>query len=166
MTGRTPADASFASAALRAMRPRNVSCANVHDDLTFTRAIALHERDALPGAQEEPPATNRDRFRGPEHRGLEMRGAVVVDLVVFPHALWEELVEGRDDVETEARIGVLVDHDRGRRVTHEDRAESLDDASASDGVGDLGGEIDDLESLAGLDAQRFLHGRIVSNRRR
>src|SRR5216117_3015377 len=54
--------------------PRNVSRANVYDDLAFARAVALHERDPLPGAEQEPAATNRGRFRGPEGGGLEVGG--------------------------------------------------------------------------------------------
>ena len=107
-----------------------------------------------------PPPTGI--LGGPEDGGLEVGSAIVVDLVVLPHARREELVEGGDDVVTEPGVGVLVDHDGRRRVTHEDRAESLDDATAPDGVRDLGREIDDLEFLTGLDAHRLLHAGIVS----
>src|SRR5262249_59830073 len=77
--------------------PRNVSRANVYDDLPLPGAITLHQGDALPGTEEEPPTADRNRLGGPEDGGLEVGGAIVVDLVVLPHARRAEPVHRPHD---------------------------------------------------------------------
>src|SRR3972149_5076653 len=96
---------------------------DVDHDLPLAGAIAFYQRDALPGAEQESTFPDRDRLRRAQDHGLEMRGAVVVDLVRLPDALGEEAVERAHHIQAEPGIGVLVDDDGRRRMTDEDRAE-------------------------------------------
>src|ERR1700693_6213741 len=82
---------------------------DVVHDLPLAGAIAFDQRDALPGAKQESASPDRDRLRRAQDHGLEMRGAIVVDLVVLPDALGEEAVERAHHIQAEPGIGVLVD---------------------------------------------------------
>src|SRR5919199_2266081 len=89
-------------------RPHD-SCApsapDVDHDLPLARPVALDQRQALPRPQQEPSVTDGNGLRWPQHRRFEMRGAVVVDLVVLPDALRKQLVEGGEDIRSETRVG-------------------------------------------------------------
>src|SRR5438874_9185705 len=94
-----------------------------HDDLARTAGVAvLAEVDALPGAQSDPPARDRDGDGRTEQRGLDVRGHVVGALErVRPvvGVLGDGGVDPGPEVAADRRARVLVQRQGRRGVADE-----------------------------------------------
>jgi len=127
---------------------------NLHDDSLGALTVELGVEDALPGSEVE--AALRDRKGGlvVEEQGFEMGvGVVFAGLVVLvARPAWGEFLEPDADVLDEAVL-VIVDIDGGGYVHGGDEAEAVVDAALADDVIDLGGDVDHLVALAGLEGQ-------------
>src|SRR5574342_197006 len=133
--------------------------ADVDHDLPLAGAIAFHQSDALPGTKQESASPDRNCLRRAQDHGLEVRGAIVVDLVVLPDTLGEEAVERAHHIQAEPGIGVLVDDDGRRRMTDEDSADPLIPRRPRQHLGDVAGDVHHFLVLRSLDPEYFLHRR-------
>src|SRR5262245_59958210 len=108
------------------------------------RAAMFPQIDALPSAEAEPALDDRDRERGGRERGAHVRRHVVGTLGVVREervALGHEPREPALEVAPCRRIRVLLDHQAGRGVLYEERAEALAQARARDDTLDLAREL-------------------------
>ena len=127
-------------------------------------SVELDQEDALPGAEQQLAIGDRDALAGAEHELQAVGVAVRALVVVHVHGAHAEIVVtimclgGRTALQEFAqvfeqqRLGFL-DTDRGSGVAREDVGHALAESGLAHELGDVVGDIQELDGLVGLELQ-------------
>jgi tetratricopeptide (TPR) repeat protein len=121
----------------------------------LARAVELDQHDALPSAEQKISALDRQRLGRPENRRLDVSGGVVVDAVMQPTGMvGNHAIEGRQQVDADVGIVVLVYDDSGRGMEHRDVADAYLDTARDDNRTDSIRDVDALSPTRRRDLER------------
>ena len=104
----------------------------------------LDQIDRLPCSEHQPAFDDRDLQRGCAEHGLDVGRHVIGTFgVVAPsEVLRREMIERGGQILQHRGIGILLNRQRGRGVTNEQRHLALDGARVADEPGDISREIE------------------------
>lgn len=134
-----------------------------NDDLAHAAwAVELAEEEVLPATESESSIDYGNELRGADDPRFQMRIAVAVLSVVFPHPLGDVLFEHRNDVALHGVVPVLLNHDPGGGSLYEDVSQSAAGSALGDRFGHSVGYVHQLFSSARRDFNRVLHTATVA----
>ena len=162
-----PRGASAAGFLLRAATRAGLAD-ELDDDLAAMRTPpVLDQVDRLPRAEHELALHDRNLQRGRREHGFDMGRHVVGALgVVAPSEVFRgETIERSGQILQHRRIGILLNRQRSRGVTNEQRQLAFDCTHLLGELRDLGRQIDKA-AARGVHVKQRRHDRTRGNRRR
>jgi hypothetical protein len=130
--------------------------ADLDDDFSAARAVEFTEEDALPGAELQSPALNKNLFAAADKRAFAMRIGIAFGMPVARTALGQQFLKRQEQVVRNGWIGVFVDGNRRGSVGTIDNNIAVSDAAPADKRTDLAGNINHLIAALCVDAKIFL----------
>jgi len=111
--------------------------------------------DALPAAEHEAAFVEGDGEARAGQGGFDVRVGVLLGVAEARAVLRDELAQVTEHVGRHVRVGVLVDGQPGRRVSHEEEADAPARARRFEPAPHLGGNLHQLLALVRAHANRF-----------
>ena len=127
------------------------------DPPLVSRTVELTEKNILPAGKPEFSTDDRNCFRGTDQTSLEVGVSVPVLLVMQPDSPGNEFLQEMDDIGSNTRIPVFLDHDRCGCSLGIEGDQSVTDAAGLDTGFHFQGNVDQFFPSTGGDGNGVFH---------
>ena len=127
------------------------------DPALVSWTVELTEKNILPAGKPEFSTDDRNCFRGTDQTSLEVGVSVPVLLVMQPDSPGNEFLQEMDDIGSNLRIPVFLDHDSFACSLGIERDQSVTDAAGLDTGFHLQGDVNQFFPSTGGDGNGVFH---------